>query len=327
MNVSQFLSARCLGLIVVSGAMLLVAIGSTEIKAQEEQPSSVDSVSSPGEVPTVEQVVQKEIRGQAQQFVDAFNNQDVDAIMNLWAEDGEYIDDSGRRFVGHDALRKGYVGLFKNNAASRLRVLVDSVRLLADHVAIEDGRAIVDPPPAGVPGFKKYTAIHIQVDGKWLLASVRDQHVETPSSFHNVADLEWLIGDWTAEDQGVRIQSHCRWIGNKSFVQRRYIVTEVDGTMSSGVQMVGWNPLDGHVQSWDFSPDGGHAVGIWAPVEGGWIAEIHGVTGEGLTTNSVNTMIRLDDNAYVWQSTGRSVGEESLPDTGEVILKRQTTSE
>ena len=155
------------------------------------------------------------------------------------------------------------------------------------------------------------------------MASVRDSHIETPSAYRNVADLEWLIGTWIAEDHGVTTESVCTWLANKSFMQRKYTITDVDGTKTEGVQLVGWNPIDGHVQSWNFSPDGGHAIGVWSPKEGGWTAEIHGVTGDGTLTASVNTLTRLDDDAYVWQSVQRTAGDVELPDTDEVVLKRQ----
>ncbi len=120
-----------------------------------------------------------------------------------------------------------------------------------------------------------------------------------------------------------KVESVCSWIANKSFIERRYTTTLVDGTKMSGVQLIGWNPNGIHVQSWDFSPDGGHAVGIWFPQQDGWSAEMRGVTGDGRLTASVNLLRRLDDNAYVWQSMQRTVGGEALPDTDEVVLKRQ----
>lgn len=266
------------------------------------------------------------IRDGSRAFVTAFNKRDAQAIASLWTENGEYIDDTGRSFHGRDAIEKGYASFFADGPEGKLRIMIDSVRSLSDHAAIEDGRAIVDPPPAGVPGFSKYTAIHVKVDGKWLMASVRDTHVESPSSFKNVADLEWLIGTWIAEVHGSVTESVCRWIANKSFVERAYTITAPDGTKTAGVQMIGWNPMDGHVQSWNFSPDGGHAVGVWTPIQGGWTAQMRGVTGDGTLTTSVNSLTRLDDNAYAWQSVQRTADGVDLPDTEEVVLKRQSSA-
>ncbi len=262
------------------------------------------------------------IRAGSQAFAAAFNKGDAKGVASLWTKDGDYVDDTGRKFTGRDAIEKGYAAHFAANPNMQIRVVIDSLRLLSESAAIEHGRAIVDPPPAGAPGHSMYTAVHVKIDGKWLMSTVRDTHVETPSGFKNVEDLEWLIGTWTAEEHGARTESVCRWIANKSFVERNYTVTRSDGTTTTGLQIIGWNPQTEHVQSWNFSADGGHAIGIWSPREGGWSAEIRGTNGSGTETTAVNTLTRLDDNAYVWQSTNRTVGGQDLPDTEEVVMKR-----
>ncbi len=263
------------------------------------------------------------IRTTSQAFTEAFNRQDPQAIAELWTPDGDFVDELGNRYAGRDAIQAAYARFFAENPAARLRVIIDSVRLLNDLTAIEDGRTTIDPPPAGAPGMGKYTAIHIKVDGKWLMSTVRETRIETPSAYNHVADLEWLIGTWTAEQHGAKTESVCRWVANKSFVERNYTTTLADGTSTAGVQLIGWNPRVGHVQSWNFSADGGHAVGVWSPQEDGWAAEVHGVTGDGIPTAAVVLLKRLDDNAYVWQSIRRTVAEQSLPDTDEVVLRRR----
>jgi uncharacterized protein (TIGR02246 family) len=303
-------------------ALLMVALGACAAIAQEADSKPCDD-KEPTELSNPAQDLAM-IRVGAQAFVVAFNKRDAKAIAALWTNGGEYIDDAGRHFLGRDAIEKGYTRFFADTPKATLRIMIDAIRLLSDNAAIEDGRAVVEPPPAGTPGFSKYTVVHVKVDGKWLMASVRDAHVETPSAFNHVADLEFLIGAWIAEEYGNKTESVCRWVANKSFVERKYTSTAVDGTKTSGVQLIGWNPDNGHVQSWNFSPDGGHAVGVWAPREGGWTAEMRGVTGDGMPTTSVNLLTRLDDNAYVWQSVQRTVGGISLPDTDEVVLKRQS---
>lgn len=116
----------------------------------------------------------------------------------------------------------------------------------------------------------------------------------------------------------------CSWVANKSFLQRTYTVTHHDQSTSSGIQLIGFNPQGGHIQAWNFSSDGGYAVCIWLPVENGWEAEVQGTRADGQTTMSISLLNRLDDNAYAWKSIQRTVGGESLPDTDEVIYKRQS---
>ncbi len=262
------------------------------------------------------------IRAEAMAFASAFNKRDAKAVAAFWTKDGEYIDDSGQAYVGRDAIEALYTGLFAASE-SKLQLMSDSVRLLSSSAAIEDGRALVEPARAGASGISSYTAVHVKVDGKWLMASVRDTGSDSSTASTDLADLEWLIGDWTAEENGVRTESKCRWIVNKKFVERSYTTTQLDGAVTTGLQIIGWNSQGSHMQSWNFTADGGHAIGVWSATEGGWLAKVNGTNGESVSTTAVNLLKRLDDNAYIWQSLDRTIGEVRLPDTDEVVIRRK----
>lgn len=262
------------------------------------------------------------IEAASKAFVAAFNAHDAAAVAAAWTVDGAYVDETGETYEGREAIEKEYADFFAANPGVKLRLFVDSIRLLSDDAAMEDGRAFVDSPDGASPAFGKYVAVHVKTDGKWLMSLVRDTRVEVASAHANVADLEWLIGEWSAEDRGVSMTSVCRWVANKSFVERKYALTQPDGTTTAGVQIIGWNPETGRVQSWAFNSDGGHAVGVWSPVENGWSAETVGTTGEGASTRATNHLTKLDDGAYAWRSTDRSVNGIPLPDTEEIVMKR-----
>jgi len=312
-------------------AVLVVVAATAPIGAQDTQPSTA-TIQPAGDRPATRDSDPRKnaddidaIREGSRAFVAAFNRGDARGVAALWATDGDYIDEAGRRFLGRVAIEKEYARFFDEHKNSQIRIIIDSLRLVSDGTAIEDGHAILDPAPAGAPATSKYMAVHVKVDGKWLMSTVRDTRIETPSSYNNVADLEWLIGTWTAEEHGAKTESNCRWVANKCFVERRYLTTHPDGTTTSGIQIIGFNPQGGRVQSWNFSSDGGHAVGIWTPREAGWSAEIRGVSGDGTSTTAVNLLTRLDDNAYVWQSVQRTAGGAALPDTDEIVLKRRAS--
>lgn len=262
------------------------------------------------------------IRDASKAFVVAFNRHDANAVAALWTMEGEYVDGAGRVLVGRDAIAKDYQAFFAANPDAKITITIDSLRRLASDTAIEDGRASVESSNSGAGEFTNYTAVHAKVDGQWLMASVRDSLIESQPSVTSGRDLEWLIGEWRAEEHGVRVESDCRWVVDGRFIRRMYTTTHVDGSTSSGLQLIGWNPQAAYVQSWDFSPDGGHAVGTWMPQDGGWSAQMHGVTGDGTLTTAINQLRRLDDNAYVWQSIQRTAGGFAVPDTDEVIIKR-----
>jgi uncharacterized protein (TIGR02246 family) len=302
-------------------ALLIMASGVFLGVAQERKPNSPDK-----KVPAERRASSPDveaIRVGSQAFVEAFNKRNAKAVAALWTEDGEYVDDAGRHFAGRTAIEKAYAEFFAGNPGAVIQIAIDSLRLVGPNAAIEDGRAVVEQPPAGAAGVSRYTAVHVKVEGKWLMASVRDTWIEAPAEARSAADLRWLIGTWVAEEHGVQTESVCRWAVTGRFIERTYTTTQVDGTKTSGVQLIGWNAQGGHVQSWDFSPDGGHAVGVWSPTDGGWQAIVHGITGDGISTAAVNRLTRLDDNAYAWQSVQRFLGDAALPDTNEIVIKRR----
>lgn len=264
-----------------------------------------------------------EIRSGSETFVKAFNAANAKAVADLWTKQGEYVDGAGQVFSGREAIEKEYATFFADHKGATMKVTIDSLRLVGDNIAIEEGRAEVEPSPSGTPGYTLYTVVHSKVDGKWLMASVNDKFVAKPSNYESIADLEWMIGTWVAEERGAKMESVCRWVADKSFVERTYTTTRHDGTTSSGVQILGWNPVTKSVQSWNFSADGGHAVGLWVPIDSGWRANMRGMTGDGTVTTSVNVLTRLDDNAYSWQSVDRTAGDVALPNSEEVVVKRQ----
>ena len=262
------------------------------------------------------------IRKSSQQFVAAFDKADAKAVAALWTETGEYVDESGRSFTGRKAIEKEYTRFFEEHPGHKITLAIDSLKLLSDSAAIEDGRAILDPEPAGAPATSKYTVVHVKVDGQWLMSSVRDTHVPTPSAYRHLEDFEWLIGSWSAEEQGAKTEVTCRWIANKSFVERSFRVTKSGQVTAAGVQIIGWNPTTGAPQSWLFASDGGQVVGKWTAKENGWRIESQGILADGTPTTAVTTFTKLDDEAFAWQSLSRTVGDRKLPDTEEIVLKR-----
>lgn len=266
------------------------------------------------------------IRATSLAFEAAFNKHDAKAVAALWTEDGDYHDDAGAIYQGRKAIEQIYAKLFAADKSAKIRVFIDSIRLLSDGAAIEDGRA-VSSAQLGAPAMSKYSVVHVKVDGKWLMSTVRDTRVELPSTYSQLEDFEWLIGNWVAEEHGTKTEYVCRWVANKSFIERKYIVTHPDQTVTGGIQFIGWNPQAERVQSWNFASDGGHSVGMWQPHDNGWVAELVGMTGQGVSTSAVNVFTKLDENACTWQSLRRRVGDQSLPDTDEVVIRRVPSKE
>lgn len=303
----------------VAAATLVAACSLIGQLAEAQQPQATGAA-APAAKPVDENTAA--IQKTASAFTDAFNRGDAKAVAALWTTNGEYVDESGNEHAGQAAIESCYADFFKANPGASLNLVIDSVRFVSPTVAIEDGHTVLTLPPSGKSTSSEYSVVHSKVDGRWLMASVREARTDGETAHEHIEDLQWLIGTWMAEDQGVTTKSECKWIGDQSFVERKYTTKTADGVETSGVQIIGWNAQAGHVQSWNFGADGSFAVGVWAPTEGGWQASVSGVTLDGATTSAINRLQRLDDNAYSWQSVDRSLDATSLPDSDEVIVRR-----
>jgi uncharacterized protein (TIGR02246 family) len=262
------------------------------------------------------------IKASADAFVAAFNKGDANAVAAMWTDKGVLVDELGRRFEGRPQIEAAYVEFFKAHPGVQIKVTSGDVRKLMGDSLLEEGTTSLTPAPAGTNGESKYSAVHVQQNGQWLMSNVREWPPASPKDSKLLKDFDWLVGTWTAEERGAKSEVVCRWLPNNSYLERRYKVTAVDGKTTEGVQLIGLNPHTGQVVSWGFGFDGGHTIGAWVPRPNGWGIDAAGITPDGVTTHAMNLFTKLDNNAFSWQSVDRTVAGQSRPNTDEIIFKR-----
>lgn len=261
------------------------------------------------------------IRHNAQQFVEAYNRGNAQDVAALWTADGEYA--IGRESIkGRTAIAKLYDSYFRAHPGSNMKVDVESVRMLAPTVAIEQGTASTSEAAGGARSQSAYTAVHVKQDGKWLMASVRESEGGTKVSSAELTDIDWLIGSWTGEGDASKVQIDYSWMANKHFIKGQFTVASKDGKASGGTQIIGKDPQSGRIISWFFNADGGQGYGVWLQQGSQWIIKTKGVSAEGAPTAAVNVLYRADDKVASWRSVNRSIGKSRLPDMKEVIIEQ-----
>lgn len=264
-----------------------------------------------------------EVRATSRDFVEAFNTGDAAAVAKLWTTDGQLVDASGRVLKGRDEIESAYKKFFADHPGEKIDVSIDSINLLSDDAALEQGSAMLEAAKSDGPSSGgKYTAVHVKEGGKWLMAFVHESTAASSNTSNPLKDLDWLVGEWTGEEYGATTTIKCQWLPNRSFLERAFKVVTPDKHTIAGVQLVGIDPRTGYITSWNFNFDGSHAVATWVPTPGGWTINTVGLRPDGAETHAINLLTKLDENAYSWRSLQRSIGMESLPDTGEVVLKR-----
>jgi len=263
------------------------------------------------------------IRQSAAAFAAAFNRHDAKTIAQMWTTDGEYVDEVGQRYQGRAAIEKEYADFFKAHPDVKLRILVDSVRLLSPNAAIEDGYVALDPTPDGNPTMSHYTAVNVkQRDGRWLAASVRDSRVNLAPSTGHLSELAWLVGDWVAEHAGTRAELTSRMNPAANVIERHFEVTRDGKVASSSTEIIAWDPATQQIRSWTFSSDGGRAEGIWQTQDRGWIVSHRGVLADGTPTSATDMWTQLLGDAIGWRSVERSAGGMPVKDARDVVFKK-----
>ena len=264
-----------------------------------------------------EQAVQQS----AADFVEAFNQGDADAIAALWSEDAEYFAPDGQNYIGRDAIRDLYAGIFADTPGLELQVEDLVVQLDGPGVATEEGTATVlaDGEPTGST---RYVARHVKTDNGWKLASVRERDADQPTQYEHLKPLGWMVGAWVDESDEVAIETQCQWSKNQNFLTR-YFTVRVDGQVDhEGMQIIGFDAPSGEIRSWVFDSDGGTGQGVWAQEANRWTVTSTYSLPNGSQGKATNIFTYVDDDHFRWQSIDRSIDGESVPNVPEVEATR-----
>ena len=295
---------------------LAITGASAGVAIAEQQPGTANKAAS------VQASEEEAIRETARLFVEAFNRADAKAIAALVTESAEYVTADGRVLRGRVAIQEDFVAFFDQNPGLQIALSIDSLRLLGPSIAIEDGRTWTLRAPVGAPKISRYTTVHSKQNGRWLVASVRESGEEIPSNYTHLKDLEWLIGTWTAETEGAQIRATCEWTPNKNFMKRSYTVYQGGDVVSTGTQVIGWDPASNQITSWTFDSSGGHGRAVFTRDGNRVIVQATAVLSDGSQASATNIITPVDENRFTWQSTNRSINGESLADVGQVNVVR-----
>lgn len=285
-----------------------------------------------GNVPAKEQDCQTAdeaaIRKAVETYVATFNKADAKALAAMWSPEAVYTNPlSGEQVVGRPEIEKQFAAIFSQAKGAKLEAKTDSVRFVSPNVAVEQGSAKVIRPDQ-TPDETTYTAVYVKRDGQWLLDRVTEE--STPvvvSNYEHLKEIEWMIGTWVDQDDQNRIETTCAWTKNQNFMTRAFTMSIRDRLDMSGMQFVGWDPINKKIRSWVFDSDGGFGEGEWRKKGNRWYIHSKGTTSDGKKMSSVNIITYVDDNTFTWQSVDRSMDGELLPNVDEVTVVRQSSTE
>lgn len=253
----------------------------------------------------------------AANFVIAYNAKDAAAIANLFTEDGEMCDLTGGELIsGREQIAAHYADLFAGENTPSLAIEVDSVRMVAPNLAIEDGTAHFTPPGEDtLPRSTAYTAVLLKNgEDLWQIASTRTLHDATEDA-GQLAELAATInGDWTAMNEGVRLDLAFGWDETGNYLAGEMLTTTADGEPQPGTIRISWDAAKKSIASWFFDAEGGVSQGVWTPTETGWLIHSTGTTGDGEVLGATQTLAIESQGALLWSATNRVVDGVPQPD-------------
>ncbi len=279
---------------------------------------------NPASVPADRKQDEQAVRAAGKEYMAALERGDAKALAAFWTADGDFVDEAGRSHPAQEMIDQEAKAAGKD-PRPQMKVTGGSIRFLTPDVAIEDGASEVIHAK-GLPGVRgRFTAIWVKREAKWRLASLRELRVEPSTAVEQLADLEALVGDWSATSDETTLEVSAHWNVTRTFLLRDLKILQKGKMIFSGTQRIGWDPLSHKIRSWIFDSDGGYGEGIWTKQGGAWLVHATGVLPDGRRTSSTNIYTMDGKDRFTWQSVGARTDGDPQPELN-VTLNRQKES-
>ncbi len=310
-------------------ASTVAMVGVTDVSAQgvKDKPRAKPAVADTKPVtvaaPSKHAADEAAIRKSGDSYTQAYAKGDAKSVAAHFTEEAEYVDESGEVTHGRAKILEELVEHFKQTPGAKLAIEIESIRFVAPGVAIEDGISRHTHEGEPEPLVNLYTAVHVKVDGKWLVASVRDMApVVEPSAGDRLKDLKWLVGDWIDEDEESVTKFSCQPSADGNFLLREFTILMEGQKVLTGTQRITWDPKLGQFRSWSFDSDGGFAEGVWHVDGERWVVKSTGQTAAGESATMTNTYLVENDHTLEFETAEFVINGEPQEVTNAVTLVR-----
>lgn len=253
----------------------------------------------------------------------AYAAADVQALADFYTDDISYTDEGGNVHTGRAAIESSLRNAFASNPGAKITIDLESVRVLAPEVVVENGSTTVVSKD-GDASSALFTAIHVKKDGKWKIS----QLVETPAPVTtpggHLAELSWLVGEWNEADKeaGITVNSRYQWANGGNFITRSVTVKRGDDPVLEGWQIIGWNPVEECIRSWTFDDAGGFTEGTWARDGERWLSREVGYAPDGSRTTADHILTKAGSDRIFWEAANRTLDGDPRPGIGRIEINR-----
>jgi uncharacterized protein (TIGR02246 family) len=265
---------------------------------------------------------EKAIRQVVRQIEEAYNKHDQQALTAMFSKHGEIVDAGGRVTQGPEEIAAIFRSIFEEHPETQMSVDIESIRVLGDAVAVEEGVTRVTHAPGEKEEIARYAVVYSKEGNDWKMISARDLPAESATDDH-LEQLAWLVGDWLDESDDSVVTTSYRFSANQRYLIGTFHVETPEEGVLDGTVHVGWDPQMKQLRSWVFDSEGGFATGLWSHNDETWIVKLTGVLADGRTTTSTYRMRRLSSDHAEIDSRDRVIGDLLIEDSEPVTIVRR----
>ncbi|WP_437190975.1 YybH family protein [Planctomicrobium sp. SH527] len=218
-----------------------------------------------------------------EKYQQAFRQSDAKALTALFAPEAEYVYSSGLTIHGRKEIEAALTGVLSRESEGELKIEIQSIRPVADGVAVEEGTTSFVTKSGQTLNSVKYFAVHVrQPDQSWLIAYIQEVGASEPTVAGRLQELAWLEGGWREEDGATSITTEWKRSEDGNFLISEFSARGPAGLELKGTQRIGWDAKHKTFRSWAFESTGGFAEGLWTRNQDGtWSVELTGTDASG----------------------------------------------
>jgi uncharacterized protein (TIGR02246 family) len=273
------------------------------------------STSAPGDAAKIAQA-------REDAYVAAFNQQDLKALGDLYAEDVQFITGDGMAISGRAAVIEGLTKYFAKAKGAKLEIGVESARLLTPDVLAERGASTV-VSAQGNRDTTRFAVTYVKKGEQWLIAQVEESAAPAPDAAAvALGELAWLVGSWKDDSPGITVETTVAWTKSGHFLRRSFSVTRDGSNTIEGTEIIGYDPVAGQIRSWVFDSEGGFGESTWRREGNKWLMKVKATGPDGGQSTAQHVVTKLSEDKYTWESLNRTRNGDVLPNLDRIDVIR-----
>ncbi len=241
------------------------------------------------------------ITNQAAEYAKAYKAGDAKALARYFTDDAEYTDENGQLTQGRSDIEQLLRDTFAENKGATLDVQVDSV---------------------GDRQSSSYTALHVRKNGEWLISRLFEFPAAEPTPGQQLSQLAWMVGTWKDRGGSTSGETKADCARGNNFLTRTFKVSQGDGVLLEGWQIIGWDPIENRIRSWIFDSEGGYGQAFWTRDGNRWLLKETRVSADGSESSAEQTLTYVDQDHCTFESANRTLNGDLQPNIDKIEIDR-----